>query len=472
MAPEHCPQQRLNEVVSVPLIHDKLKPKIDWLNPLQKRRPKGSPRKLSFLCSVEWAWSPMHNRIDNYYLNPRRDGWLLWINRLNDHTVPWTWWWDFVAYANKCKAEDEEVFQVDINNLENGSEDRESNKVSEKVLVALEHRLEGTKGSLLTEVQSGSRRCAWYQPIHYFDHSWGIFIRQDCIDDTACSIIDSLNTEELKICAKNFRQSALKIQLAAFLKYYLHEQFHHKVESAGFRLLMSRREMSPVRSCYLDYKKNIYRAYYPQIECIEETAANNDAFQRTYESKYQRMINPFQHALRRHMKTSFPKLTGPAYAASGAIISQKREVRDRLIKSMLLELQSQLLSGEIKHKLTNDAWQLAPQLIRSLFDYTQNIWVIVPKKTSVFLPTTHSAAYLTCSSREAISALEKYYGYKKKTGRGGGKGSHSKMEKVGCSNIHIPRAKNLSIGVVNHMLEVTGDLRNHQLRDFLGGKFS
>ena len=109
MAPEHCPQQRLNEVVSVPPIHDKLKPKIDWLNPLQKRRPKGSPRKLSFLCSVEWAWSPMHNRIDNYYLNPRRDGWLLWINRLNDHTVPWTWWWDFVAYANKCKAEDELV---------------------------------------------------------------------------------------------------------------------------------------------------------------------------------------------------------------------------------------------------------------------------------------------------------------------------------------------------------------------------
>ena len=93
MAPEHRPQQRLNKIISVPLIHNKLKPKIDWLNPLKKRRPKGSPRKLSFLCSVEWAWSPMHNRIDNYYLNPRRAGWLLWINRLNDHTVPWTWWW-------------------------------------------------------------------------------------------------------------------------------------------------------------------------------------------------------------------------------------------------------------------------------------------------------------------------------------------------------------------------------------------
>ena len=100
MAPEHRPQQRLNEVVSVPLIHDKLKPKIDWLNPLQKNRPKGSPRKVIYLFGVEWAWSPAHSRMDHYYLNLKPNHWFMWNHWLDDHSDPWKWEWIFLSYAN------------------------------------------------------------------------------------------------------------------------------------------------------------------------------------------------------------------------------------------------------------------------------------------------------------------------------------------------------------------------------------
>ena len=105
MSPELLPRQKLNEVVNVPKIPKGLAPKVDLDAPLQRNRPKASPRKLTFLCSVEWAWSPMHNRIDNYYLNPRRSGWLLWNNWVEDGGAPWTWHWDFMAYGNRCRSD-------------------------------------------------------------------------------------------------------------------------------------------------------------------------------------------------------------------------------------------------------------------------------------------------------------------------------------------------------------------------------
>ena len=95
MSPVQRPQQRLNEVVSIPTLLKGFNPKLEYSEPLRRQPPKGSPRKLTHLFSVEWAWSPMHNRIDNYYLNPRRTDFLLWNNCLNDHTVPWTWSWSW-----------------------------------------------------------------------------------------------------------------------------------------------------------------------------------------------------------------------------------------------------------------------------------------------------------------------------------------------------------------------------------------
>ena len=105
MSPELLPQQKLSEVVSLPELPKDLDPKIEWVEPLLRQPPRSSPRKLTYLFSVEWAWSPMHNRIDNYYLNPRRTGWLLWNNWVEDGGYPWTWHWDFLAHGKRCRAD-------------------------------------------------------------------------------------------------------------------------------------------------------------------------------------------------------------------------------------------------------------------------------------------------------------------------------------------------------------------------------
>ena len=59
MEPGLCPQQRLYEVVTLPDLPKGLDPKIEMDQPLLRNPPKTSPRKLSYLFSVEWAWSPV-----------------------------------------------------------------------------------------------------------------------------------------------------------------------------------------------------------------------------------------------------------------------------------------------------------------------------------------------------------------------------------------------------------------------------
>ena len=103
------PQQRLYEVVRLKKPPKFLAPTVDIDKPLLRHRPKASPRKLTFLFSVEWAWSPMHNRIDNYYLNPRRTGWLLWNNWVEDGGYPWTWHWDLMAYGSRCRSDEKNI---------------------------------------------------------------------------------------------------------------------------------------------------------------------------------------------------------------------------------------------------------------------------------------------------------------------------------------------------------------------------
>ena len=101
---EQCPQQRLNEVVSLPKKPSKFNVNVDYVNPLKRNRPTGSPRKLIYLFGVEWAWSPAHNRMDHYYLNLKPNHWFLWNHWLDDCSEQWKWEWIFLSYANiGCK---------------------------------------------------------------------------------------------------------------------------------------------------------------------------------------------------------------------------------------------------------------------------------------------------------------------------------------------------------------------------------
>ena len=105
MLPEQIPQQRLNEVLTLPSKPSDLKVYVDNDVPLKINRPVAWPRKLIYLCGVEWAWSPAHNRMDHYYLNLKPNYFFLWNHYLDDLSIPWKWEWLFLSYASKCKGD-------------------------------------------------------------------------------------------------------------------------------------------------------------------------------------------------------------------------------------------------------------------------------------------------------------------------------------------------------------------------------
>jgi hypothetical protein len=100
MTHNEVPLQRQHLVVDLPPRPVIFQGSCDFIDPMpEKDRPKGSPRNIKYLGSVEWAWSPVNSRFDSYYLNPRGRYWLLWVRWQNEDEWNHPWEWTLYAYG-------------------------------------------------------------------------------------------------------------------------------------------------------------------------------------------------------------------------------------------------------------------------------------------------------------------------------------------------------------------------------------
>ena len=77
MTPNILPQQRIQEVVSLPELPAGVAVSND--GPFPKGSVPEKPSSTSiYLCQVEWSWSPRNNRTSAYYLHRGRSHWSLW----------------------------------------------------------------------------------------------------------------------------------------------------------------------------------------------------------------------------------------------------------------------------------------------------------------------------------------------------------------------------------------------------------
>ena len=298
--------------------------------------------------------------------------------------------------------------------------------------------------------------CAWYCPIHFYGHSWGIFIRESCILARAVDIARFMNwyTVPTPIPPTIFRQ----LLRSAFYVLYLHEQFHHKVESMGFRLLITTGS-----DRYRPYKNNVYKQLFLTPDCLEETLANAESYRRLNEERYaKRLDKPIRDALREFLKVSF-RLQPPGYEGAVHFIGSQYRPAHFL-------LQSQILDGCVPHQTPLHHWSIAPNVITSLMDISDDIYVILPIGfRPIFRPTSIDPGF-TVSSRNLIDALIRYYGYHLTPG---GKGSHVKLTKAGAPNIHIPGNRAVvAPGVVKQVLGAFGGYPLSRLPDLLDGKLA
>jgi hypothetical protein len=114
MSPDQLPQQRIAAVVTIPEKPIDLVIRQWHEQPRLPDPPQRSPRNVTLICSAEWAWSPMHSRIDNYYLGRRKSRWLLWNNWVNDNEIPWAWNWDYLSYTENADRADIEAIAAHL----------------------------------------------------------------------------------------------------------------------------------------------------------------------------------------------------------------------------------------------------------------------------------------------------------------------------------------------------------------------
>lgn len=298
--------------------------------------------------------------------------------------------------------------------------------------------------------------CAWYCPIHFFGHAWGIYIRESCILSHAIDI--ALFVDWRAVPNPFARRAAIARQLlrSAFYAFFLHEQFHHKVESLGFRILIA-----TGTDRYRPYKRNVYRRTYLTRDCLEESLANAESYRRLDESRYAKRLDPaILEGMRRYLKFSIP-MQPPGYAQGMNYLS-KASYRNGLFR-----LQSQILDGLILPTTPAGHWSMAPDMITALANITKKIYVVLPQNAQPIFHPTWVTPGATVSSRALIDALTRHHGYLQASG---GKGSHVKLTKLGSPQIVVPGNRAvLSPGVVKHALNAIGGYPISKLPDLLEG---
>lgn len=281
--------------------------------------------------------------------------------------------------------------------------------------------------------------CAWYQPIHYFGYDWGIYIREDCLLNHARAIAARFRLGRRVILNPGTLAKALF--RASFASFFLHEQFHHKVESLGFRA-----HVMLGRSAYLPYKKAIYRPHYMTDDCLEEALANASAYLRLSTDPYKSaMGRSVCESAKSHLKASFPK-EPPGYRLASIYLTES-----------LFQNGANLLQGQFKEARLSPIqpvtdWTAAKQLLRSYFSIRSNIFTVVRRGARPILPV--NVVPKSCATQDMVRIYESM-GYRIVPG---GKGSHVKLKKDGAPTMILPgNRRELSPGVLSAALKALGD---------------
>jgi predicted RNA binding protein YcfA (HicA-like mRNA interferase family) len=298
--------------------------------------------------------------------------------------------------------------------------------------------------------------CAWYCPIHFFGHGWGIYIREKCILSRALLIAARVDWSQVYIPKPEWVRDLLR---CAFYEFFFHEFFHHKVESLGLRLLVATGQ-----DRYRPYKKNVYHRTLNTIDCLEESLANADSFRRLDEPRYDNLLDrAIRDGFRAHLRASF-RAQPPGYAQAVNFISPEKNSQG------LYELQSQVRDGTLKPNRASVDWEIAPNMITGLKDITDNIYLILPDHAQPLFPTGWISPGPTVSSSDLEDALISHYGYLRVPG---GKGSHVKLAKSGAKTIIIPGNRPvLSPGIVKQALQAIGPYSFQMLPELLQGKLT
>jgi len=107
MTPGELPDQRIHEVVNLPPEPEGFEPVGCYGWEPEEIMPKNRPRDMLYLGSLEWAWGPMHGRIEAYFLHRGRTYWLLYTQDLDPNEPEFAWM--VAAFGNRKDVDERQA---------------------------------------------------------------------------------------------------------------------------------------------------------------------------------------------------------------------------------------------------------------------------------------------------------------------------------------------------------------------------
>ena len=215
---------------------------------------------------------------------------------------------------------------------------------------------------------------AWYTPIHRFGLGSAIYIRESAVFTVAGAIINRLREPERYDHANV--DGACR---AAMSILYLHEAFHHKIESLAIRFEMVERICR-----YLPYSDDVYIPLIKQKsdDVLEEALACAEMYRRfKTERLYRRGVPKSVRDATVAMLPDWFRTLPPSYREAGRYLS------DRTFDyAQRRALMSQVHEAAAEPKRAASEWKPGPHLCRGLFDCQRITHVLVPKGQQPILP--------------------------------------------------------------------------------------
>jgi hypothetical protein len=278
---------------------------------------------------------------------------------------------------------------------------------------------------------------AWYQPIHFFANRWGIFIREAALVDLARDLAPQFQPFTYRRSAAAHVAALLR---AGFAFLFLHEQYHHKIESLAIRLHVVER-----RPVYPRFKLQVANALRGTDDDLQEALANADAWIRLGHRPYVRWFPADERRVIRNWMEDLFINSPPGYRLAGRYLS------DAAFLSGENTLVSQVQEGRVTpSRQYPDDFGNATHLTQALFNLKQHIWTLVPVGQRPILPTLPGVFPL------ATVKLQRYIrrqGWTEVPGEG--KGSHTKYRKDG-QMIVLPHSKDVTLPVLSSTARTLG----------------
>jgi hypothetical protein len=304
---------------------------------------------------------------------------------------------------------------------------------------------------------------AVYWPITAYGDIWGIGIRSSAVDSLAKNILVEAGQTRLK--GPLGYAAKIEAELLAIWIYFLHEQYHHKVEMFALR-----QQLLSGTAFYKKYHRDIYEKTFLTNDCFEEALANvdkRDQFKKKFASKSyaknpwainENLISASQRVIKRMIQTAPPGYSEAQFLQKKFAIDEKTTW-----------LAQQVLTGEFAKTvpgidlMTSD--KTVEQLMKPLSDLAERVEMFPDASAPLDVMALSNPTY-----RSLGRYIEKELGGVHK--KSGHTGDHKKYEIPGMDrtmplqrhNMEVPdhvlkqlaHAKGMSVGQFRRLVREKG----------------